>query len=206
LETAKGSKTLDLASDVVEAIRRLQHFDGTLLSQDQARRFVTMSGDELGALAMGAHSDLAQGLQEHVQARLDEARARKNQLLRRWQLSTQITQLTTAAEKIAQVLLNQSLGAPQPQVGWLAALPTGRLEAAAPVDTLNADWARWPHRLAQVSSSVAGNVLGGDITTATDTLTELIHDHHPAPCRIEGVHFGGSSDRAPPIRRANQAA
>jgi hypothetical protein len=178
LETSKDSKTLDLASDVSEAKRRLQYFDGTLLGQDQARRFVTMSDDELGALAMGAHSDLAQELQDHVQARLDEARARKNQLLRRWQLSTQITRPDTAATKIAQELLSQSLGAPQPQVGWLAALPTGRLGALAPFDALNAEWARWPHRLAQASAGVADSVRDSDIATATDAVIELIHDHH----------------------------
>jgi energy-coupling factor transporter ATP-binding protein EcfA2 len=178
METSTDTKRLELAPDATEARRRLQYFDGTLLGQDQARRFVNMSGDELGALAMGAHSDLAQDLLDHLQARLDEARAHKNALLRRWQLSTQITRLDTATAKIAQGLLSQALGAPQPQVGWLAALPTARLGAAAPFDALNAAWAQWPQRVEQASARVAGSALQGDVAAATDAVIELIHEHH----------------------------
>ncbi len=177
LETSAERRKLALATDMAEAKRRLQHFDGNLLGQDQARGFVRMSGDELGALAMGAHSDLAQELIDLVQARLDETRGRKNALLRRWQLSTQITRVDTAATKIVLGLLSKELGAPQPQVGWLAALPTDRLAEAAEVVRLNADWAGWQHQLEQTSDRIAASAEKGDSGPATEAIVELIHEH-----------------------------
>lgn len=189
LETSGDSRALKLAADATEARRRLQHFDGTLLGQDQARGFVQMPGDELGALAMGAHSDLAQDLLDHVQERLDEARGRKNQLLKHWQLSTQITKPDTAATKIALGMLSQVLGAPQPQVGWLAALlgegladpiaspMAGQPTAAAEIAEINTRWAAWPQHLQQTAAHVANSALAGDTAAGADAIIALIHEH-----------------------------
>ncbi|HXK61162.1 MAG TPA: AAA family ATPase [Acidobacteriota bacterium] len=99
---------------------------GTILHQDETLEFARMSAHELGSRILRGYSRLAEQVEEYVEQRVQEANTNRQDFLRTFGLSTSITRLETAFERIARREIDRILpGLPQPLVEWLDTVQLG---------------------------------------------------------------------------------
>jgi len=93
---------------------------GTILTQDTTIEFARMPSDELGARVLRGYSDLANHVDDFTTSAVDQANEARQRFLRLLGLSTAITKIDTAYERIARREIDQSLPPfPRPLVSWL---------------------------------------------------------------------------------------
>lgn len=93
---------------------------GTILTQDTSLEFSRMSSHELGARVLRGYSDLADHIEEYVDARVNQANTERQNFLRGLGISAAITKPDTAYERIVKKGFDQSLPPfPHAFVEWL---------------------------------------------------------------------------------------
>jgi hypothetical protein len=111
------------AGQAAEADRAMA---GTVLPQGKGRDFALLSAQELGALILRGYSELAGRIEEYTDRRVGEANSRRRDFLASLGLSTSITRLNTALERIARREIDRSLpGLPHALLQWLEAVASG---------------------------------------------------------------------------------
>jgi len=100
--------------------------DGTILHQDTSIEFATMPAQELGARILRGYSELADYIEQYVESQAAQANSNRQDFLRTFGLSTSITKVDTAFERMARREIDRSLpGFPRPLVEWLDTIEIG---------------------------------------------------------------------------------
>jgi hypothetical protein len=99
---------------------------GTILPQSQGQDFARMSAQDLGALILRGYSELADRAEEYADRRFAESNENRRAFLSSLGLSTSITRLSTALERVVRREIDRSLPAlPKVLMEWLEAVPSG---------------------------------------------------------------------------------
>jgi len=151
---------LTLASTFEDAAQSEQDWSGNLLGQEISREFALMSADDLAVRVLAGYSPLAERLEQFVEQRVGEANEARQRFLRGLGLSSALTRVESAIEKLGERTLASELPpAPAALLEWLNQLvahPAAPAEASA----LLAGWQQWNDpgtRKPLVASLAAGN-------------------------------------------------
>lgn len=137
-----GANALDgLVRSADEARNARVNSDGTLLAQEDARRWVMESSSDLGSRILSGYSTLAQITRAYSEREFQKANLQRQEWLRKFGLSAHITKRETRFQKLTSYFISEYCPrAPQQVTEWLKAvymrLPDARDEA-------NALAARW---------------------------------------------------------------
>ncbi|RPJ86062.1 MAG: hypothetical protein EHM18_08145, partial [Acidobacteria bacterium] len=100
--------------------------DGTILPQGTSLVFAHMPAQELGARILRGYSALADYIEEYAESSVLRANTNRQDFLRTFGLSTSITKVDTAFERMARRETDRSLpGFPRPLVEWLDTIQVG---------------------------------------------------------------------------------
>lgn len=132
-----------IASSFEEARESLKAADGTFLAQEDARKFVSLAGAELGLKILRGYSDLA----DKAQAYVDTQYHQSNQLYKEWLsehgLNSAITQPNTRFTKLALMQLGKHVpSGGQGISNWLGSLAKRFPEAKEPSSAAGLRWQR----------------------------------------------------------------
>src|SRR5207247_8086967 len=93
---------LQLVDSWEEAVRLEHELSGNLLSHESSREFVELSADELAVRVLAGYSEFAEKLETFVEAQVDRANQGRQTFLRGLGLSSMITRVESASERIAE--------------------------------------------------------------------------------------------------------
>jgi hypothetical protein len=126
-----------------EANRVESELSGSLLSQEACREFSQVSADQLALRVLTGYSELAERLEAFVEERMDLSQQGRQSFLRNLGISSQITKLASALERIVeQVLAREWPQASPALLDWLAQLAQ-HPATAVETGSLLAEWRQW---------------------------------------------------------------
>jgi hypothetical protein len=129
--------TVDLANE------RDALASGTLLAQEVARDFVTLSAGDRGAMLLSDYSQLASLTQQGLDEKHSDARASWQDTLRGLGLTASITKRETIYKRLARRLIDEKVPpGSDSTANWLKTLGNLRPEFRAEADALSSRWMR----------------------------------------------------------------
>jgi hypothetical protein len=132
-----------LVESADEAGRQENEFSGSLLSQEASRAFSQMSADQLALRVLTGYSGLAEKLEAFVEDRVDAAQQQRQTFLRSLGVSSMITKLQSALERIIDQVLAREWPAASPALlDWLANVAQHPAMDPGIASLLN-EWREW---------------------------------------------------------------
>ena len=132
-----------VAGTLEDAKDRLRRATGTLLAQEDARRFVTLSASERAALVLRNYSWLAGITQDSLQSRLDVAKSAWQEMLRNLGLMASITKRATVLNRLAEQMLSSKVPRASDDIGeWLTSLGSVMVDLKPQADAVALRWMR----------------------------------------------------------------
>jgi hypothetical protein len=172
--TLDGDAALrNLPKDLAESRERLASADGTLLAQEDARRFVEMSGAELGARVLTGYSTLARSLQRVCEDEYRTANTQRQNWLRTFGINVAVKRADSRLINLVQHFLQAQFPPGSQQIGsWLAAVETRIPAKVVEARRLAAAWGDIDGRAKR--DSVAQSVVPLDSLGARSDCVRLI--------------------------------
>lgn len=141
LDEADGLTNLARSADEASSARI--NTDGTFLAQEDARNWVFERSSALGARILSGYSTLAQVAQARVESEFQKANQARQDWLRKYGLSAQITKRETRLQKlVSHFVADQFPRAPQQINDWLKAVYARVPEAREEANALATEWMR----------------------------------------------------------------
>lgn len=163
--------------------------EGCLLSQERSALFCKRSSAELAAEVLRGYSDLADGIQWHVEDEYQKANVLRQDLLRSLGLRANITKVDTANQRVAEQRLSASTSfSPSSLVAWLSVGAKEYNDFLPSAERAARMWERWESRRAEVAEQCAQRL---EETPVTRSVQQWLSEFNAAigeTSRVLGGH------------------